>query len=94
MKKLINDNHLAFILFGILLLSPMAAAAGMSDVSGLIDKIVAGFILFSKGVLTLAFLWVGYKVLFAGSALRDVAPVIIGAIIIGSAAALADLFKA
>lgn len=42
-------------------------------------------------VVTIAVLWVGYKVLFGGSTISECAPIIIGAIIIASAAEVAKL---
>ena len=42
-------------------------------------------------VVTLATLWVGYKVLFGGSTIQECAPIIIGAIIIASAAEIARM---
>ena len=41
--------------------------------------------------VTIAVLWVGYKVLFGGSTIQECAPIIIGAIIIASAAEVARL---
>ncbi|KPC27197.1 Conjugal transfer protein [Pseudomonas syringae pv. cilantro] len=41
--------------------------------------------------VTIAVLWVGYKVLFAGNTLRECAPIIIGAIIIASASEVARM---
>ena len=43
-------------------------------------------------VLTIAFMWVGFKIMFQGQTLREVAPVIIGGVIVGSASALAAFF--
>ena len=40
-------------------------------------------------VLTIAFMWAGFKVMFQGQTLREVAPVFIGGVIVGSASAIA-----
>ncbi|TRR33108.1 TrbC/VirB2 family protein, partial [Salmonella enterica] len=41
--------------------------------------------------VTIACLWVGYKILFGGSTLRECAPIIIGAVVIASAAEVASM---
>ncbi|MDL7284025.1 TrbC/VirB2 family protein [Escherichia coli] len=41
--------------------------------------------------VTIACLWVGYKVLFGGSTIRECSPIIIGAIVIASAAEVASM---
>ena len=43
-------------------------------------------------MLTIAFMWAGFKVMFQGQTLREVAPVFIGGVIVGSASALAAFF--
>ena len=96
MKQITKQQAVFMILGYILIFSSFTFGldGGMGAVKGLLKEVTDGFISFSKIVLTLAFLWVGFKVLFQGSSLRDLAPVIIGAIIIGSAAALAKMFDA
>ena len=43
-------------------------------------------------MLTIAFMWAGFKIMFQGQTHREVAPVIIGGVIVGSASALAAFF--
>lgn len=45
-------------------------------------------------VITVAFIFVGYQLAFGGKRFNDVMPIVIGAIIVGSAAQLAAMFAA
>ncbi|HEF3545858.1 TPA: TrbC/VirB2 family protein, partial [Campylobacter upsaliensis] len=40
-------------------------------------------------VLTIAFMWAGFKIMFQGQTLREVAPVFIGGVLVGAASAIA-----
>ena len=40
-------------------------------------------------MLTIAFMWAGFKIMFQGQTLREVAPVFIGGVLVGSASAIA-----
>lgn len=75
----------------VLLLSVPAFADGFTKAESLLEKIKTGLTGLSLVTVTLATLWVGYKVLFGGSTLRECAPIIIGAVIIASAAEIASL---
>lgn len=67
-----------------------AMAAGLDKANTVLENISTA--LFGIGVvtITIAFMWCGYKVAFQGNTLREVAPVFIGAVIVGSASALAS----
>lgn len=68
-----------------------AMADGFSKASSLLDKVSTGLLALSIVTVTIAVLWVGYKVLFAGNTLRECAPIIMGAILIASASEIARL---
>lgn len=76
-------------LVGVALLAAPEAAYAQAEVTSFLTKVVnwlkAGGLL----IVTLAIMWVGYKILFAGARFADVAYVFIGALFIGSAATIA-----
>ncbi|GLX91879.1 hypothetical protein Pfra02_44470 [Pseudomonas fragi] len=75
-----------------LFVAPVTAMAdGFTKAQGLLDKISTGLLALSIVTVTIATLWVGYKVLFGGQTLRECAPIIIGAILIASASEIARL---
>ena len=66
------------------------AAGGASSVNSLftnINSILQGAALI---VVTVAFCWAGFKMIWGGSSLREVGPVLIGAVVIGSAGWIAS----
>lgn len=67
------------------------AYADFQKANKLLTKVEQGLRSLSLVTVTLAILWVGYKVLFGGSTIQECAPVIIGAIIIASAAEIAKM---
>lgn len=68
-----------------------AFADGFSKAESLLEKVQSGLSGLSIVTVTIACLWVGYKVLFGGSTIRECAPIIIGAIVIASAAEVASM---
>lgn len=68
-----------------------AMADGFSKASTLLEKVSTGLLALSIVTVTIAVLWVGYKVLFAGNTLRECAPIIMGAILIASASEISRL---
>lgn len=72
-------------------LSRPAFADGFQKASGLLEKVEAGLSGLALVTVTLATLWVGYKVLFGGSTIKECSPVIIGAIVIASASEVASM---
>jgi type IV secretion system protein VirB2 len=70
-------------------LPSLAQAQGFDKVNTSINNLVAFFALISVGIVTLAVSWAGFKMVFQGARLADLANVLIGAAIIGGAAAIA-----
>lgn len=92
MKSNTPSRTNAFVLatlVGAALLAAPSAAFAQAEITSLLTKVVdwlkAGGLL----IVTLAIMWVGYKILFAGARFADVAYVFIGALFIGSAATIA-----
>ncbi|WP_338404481.1 TrbC/VirB2 family protein [Aggregatibacter actinomycetemcomitans] len=57
----------------------------------LVDNILNSLTYIQIGVVTIAVIVAGYKVLFQGQTFREVAPILVGGIIIGAAAEIAKL---
>ncbi|WP_340617411.1 TrbC/VirB2 family protein [Xenorhabdus entomophaga] len=87
-KKWLNNKLLTMFAF---LFATPAFANGFSAAEGLLEKVKAGLSGLAVVTVTIAVFWVGYKVLFGGSTLRECAPIIIGGIVIASAAEVASM---
>lgn len=85
-QRYLNLFMVAYIAF---LTSP--AYAEFQKAQTLLTHVEQGLRGLSLVTVTLATLWVGYKVLFGGSTIQECAPIIIGAIIIASAAEIAKM---
>ena len=67
---------------GVIAAPVTAMADGFTKAGTLLDKVSTGLLALSIVTVTIAVLWVGYKVLFDGKSLHDMRNVIIGAILI------------
>lgn len=95
----LNFGKLAFLLvFGLMVftIAPVAMAEGFSDAC---NKVVGFFARFetilrvaSISIVTIAVVFAGYQIAFAHKRLSDVAPVLIGGLLIGGAATIAGWF--
>jgi type IV secretion system protein VirB2 len=95
----LNVGKLAFLLvFGLMVftIAPVAMAEGFSDAC---TKVVGFFARFetilrvaSISIVTIAVVFAGYQIAFAHKRLSDVAPVLIGGLLIGGAATIAGWF--
>lgn len=71
------------VIASILLATPaLAADSGFSKASDTLSNTSTGLLGLAAVTITLATMWVGYKVLFDGKSLHDMRNVIIGAILI------------
>ena len=84
-----RKNKVVMAVAGATVASP-AFADGFSKAETLLEKVKTGLSGLSLVTVTIACLWVGYKVLFGGSTIRECSP-IIGAIVIASAAEVASM---
>lgn len=82
-------NNLLLFTYVLFLTSP--AFAVFQKGQKLLEKIELGLRGFAVTVVTIAVMWVGYKVLFGGSTLRECSPIIIGGILLAGAAEIAGL---
>lgn len=85
-----RKNKVVMAVAGATVASP-AFADGFSKAETLLEKVKTGLNGLSLVTVTIACLWVGYKVLFGGSTIRECSPIIIGAIVIASAAEVASM---
>lgn len=70
------------------------AYADFAKATTLITNIQSWLRTISVVVVTIAILVAGYKIIFQGQTFREVAPILVGGIIIGAAAEIAKLFAA
>lgn len=65
------------------------AAGGISKVNTFMQSLQTALYAVGAIVLTIAIMWAGFKIMFQGNTLREVAPVLIGGILVGSASSIA-----
>lgn len=80
------------ILFALVMAaSTPALAADLSSVNTFLGNIQTMLKGVAVAVVTIAFMVAGYKVVFGGSTVREVVPIVIGGLIIGAASYFAGL---
>jgi len=67
----------------------LAVAQGFEKVNTTVTNVNEILITVSVSVVTIAIIWAGFKMIFQGARLTDVANVLIGATLIGGASAMA-----
>ena len=73
-----------------MLLTPsVVMAQGFDKISTTVNNVQTLLVTISVAVVTIAIIWAGFKMIFQGARLSDVANVIIGGALIGGAAAIA-----
>lgn len=76
-----------------LLLAPVGSAAwaqGFDKINTTVSNVSAILVTISIAVVTIAIIWAGFKMIFQGARLADVANVLIGGTLIGGAGAFAS----
>jgi type IV secretion system protein VirB2 len=68
----------------------LALAQGFDKVNTTVTNVNAILVTISVAVVTIAIIWAGFKMIFQGARLADVANVLIGGTLIGGAAAFAS----
>lgn len=71
-----------------------AHAQGFDRISTTVTNVQAILVLISVGVVTIAITWAGFKIIFNGARLADVANLLIGGTLVGGAAAFAAYIAA
>ena len=72
------------------MVSPMALAQGFDKINTTVANVNAILVTISIAVVTIAIIWAGFKMIFQGARLADVANVLIGGTLVGGAAAFAS----
>ena len=87
MKK----KNLSFLVYltPFILANVALAAGGIDKVDKFAENLSIALYGIGAVVLTIAFMWAGFKIMFQGQTLREVAPVFIGGVIVDSASAIA-----
>jgi type IV secretion system protein VirB2 len=67
-----------------------AAAQGFTKINTTVTNVNAILVTISIAVVTIAIIWAGFKMIFQGARLADVANVLIGGTLVGGAAAFAS----
>lgn len=68
-----------------------AQGGGLDGIKSIFQQVAESLDIISVVVLTVAFAIAGYKVVFGGRTIQEVAPILIGGVIIGAAGYLASL---
>jgi type IV secretion system protein VirB2 len=88
--KLICRHTLAKPVFiALVLKAQLASAQGFDKINTTVININAILVTISIAVVTIAIIWAGFKMIFQGARLADVANVLIGGTLVGGAAAFA-----
>ena len=77
-----------------ILAPPLALAQGFDKINTTVTNVNAILITISIAVVTIAIIWAGFKMIFQGARLADVANVLIGGTLVGGAAAFASFIVA
>lgn len=87
MKK----KNLSFLVYltPFILANVALAAGGIDKVDKFAENLSIALYGIGAAVLTIAFMWAGFKIMFQGQTLREITPVFIGGVIVGSASAIA-----
>jgi type IV secretion system protein VirB2 len=76
------------------LLPRLALAQGFDKINTTVTNVETILVTISIAVVTIAIIWAGFKMIFQGARLADVANVLIGGTLIGGAAAFASYIVA
>jgi len=79
----------AFAMTGLGLATASATAQGFDKVNTTVTNVNAILVTISVAVVTIAIIWAGFKMIFQGARLADVANVLLGGTLVGGAAAFA-----
>jgi type IV secretion system protein VirB2 len=92
MSTLASIRRVAPSLTGLLpaLLSQAVLAQGFDKINTTVTNVNTILVTISIAVVTIAIIWAGFKMIFQGARLADVANVLIGGTLVGGAAAFAS----
>ena len=97
--RLSIPTHLGAALTGLaitlaMLIPQLAIAQGFDKINTTVTNINTILVTISIAVVTIAIIWAGFKMIFQGARLADVANVLIGGTLVGGAAAFASYIVA
>ncbi len=81
---------LGLVLAPAMLVPRLAIAQGFDKVNTTVTNVNTILVTISIAVVTIAIIWAGFKMIFQGARLADVANVLIGGTLVGGAAAFAS----
>jgi len=89
-RNRIRPALVALVVTLCMLSSRFAAAAGFDKIDDTVNNVNTILVTISIAVVTIAIIWAGFKMIFQGARLADVANVLIGGTLVGGAAAFAS----
>ena len=92
--RAIQFKHPAPVALGLLAPPGLVWAQGFDKINTTVTNVQAILVTISIAVVTIAIIWAGFKMIFQGARLADVANVLIGGTLIGGAAAFASYIVA
>ncbi len=78
------------VVLALALVPMLVRAQGFDKINTTVNNVNAILVTVSVAVVTIAIIWAGFKMIFQGARLADVANVLIGGTLIGGAAAFAS----
>ncbi|RYF59776.1 MAG: conjugal transfer protein TrbC [Comamonadaceae bacterium] len=92
MRQVSPTWHVTPALAALLLISTskVAMAQGFDKINTTVTNVNTILVTISIAVVTIAIIWAGFKMIFQGARLADVANVLIGGTLVGGAAAFAS----
>ena len=96
MRQVGSIRHVTPVLATLLLIntSQVAMAQGFDKINTTVTNVNTILVTISIAVVTIAIIWAGFKMIFQGARLADVANVLIGGTLVGGAAAFAGFIVA
>ena len=86
----IRDAGPALVVAALATVAQAARAQGFDKINTTVTNVNTILVTISIAVVTIAIIWAGFKMIFQGARLADVANVLIGGTLVGGAAAFAS----
>jgi type IV secretion system protein VirB2 len=92
--SLISIRRQASLALSLMLAHQLVLAQGFDKINTTVTNVNTILVTISIAVVTIAIIWAGFKMIFQGARLADVANVLIGGTLVGGAAAFASFIVA
>lgn len=89
LKSCLKPQSICLMAFVMLLPAQSFAAGGIDKVNSFLTNLSTALYAIGAIVLTLAIMWAGFKIMWQGQTLQQVAPTFIGGVLVGAASAIA-----